>query len=901
MDDLIPESNIKTSIDPIDIKGTEIILYQLKNCVCKIKIGEKLGTGFFLIIPYNNTNIRVLMTNHHVIDENFLNKYPEIKLSINDGNDIKTINIDKDRKFYSSEKYDTTIIALKKEDRINNYLELDEIFSVKDLGDKYEDKSIYVLHYPQGEKAYVSYSFLKKIKDFNISHKCSTDKGSSGSPILNLKDYKVVGIHLGGHKSEKFNVGTFLQEPISEFLENIHNDSKIKNSLIKNITDITFKEKKNSNKIKLTIRVDKNDLKEKFFSKNTNKIYFLDNSKEHNHLKELNNENVQLYINDTKKEFNKYFIPEKEGIYEIKLKFDILVKDCSYMFYNCNNIININLSSFDSSKVTNMKNMFGYCYSIENLNLSSFDTSKVTNMEKMFDNCWNLDSVNLSSFNTSEVENMEKMFNNCFILKKINFSSFNINKVKNVCGMFYNCMNLNYLDLSFSNLEKMIKMKCKNNEDNNINDNNIKKQKRNEIELFIYVTQDDLNNKNKIYFLNKTSNEINESNVQININGKNIKFEKYWIPEKKGIYNIKLKFNNIIKDASYMFDGCKRIIYINLLSFNTSNATNMEGMFTYCGLRNIDLSSSFNVSKVTNMENMFSGCENIGYLDLSSFDTSNVTNMRDMFFRCYNLKSLNLSSFDTSKVTNMENMFYECTKLESLNLSSFNTSNVTNMGGMFYGCYNLIDINLSSFKTSNVTNMEGMFHKCYNLKNINLSSFETSKVINMKEMFAGCKLTCLNLSNIVTSNVTNMEGMLSYCDLKNIDLSSFVTSKVISMKEMFAGCDLTCLDLSSFDTSKVTNMENMFYGCTKLESLNLSSFNTSNVTNMEGMFYKCSNLKNLDLSSFNTSKVTQMGYMFYNCNNIESFNLSSFDTSKVTDLEYIMKEKGHLNLRCILI
>ena len=57
--------------------------------------------------------------------------------------------------------------------------------------------------------------------------------------------------------------------------------------------------------------------------------------------KELNNINTELYINDIKKGYKKYFIPEKEGEYNIKLKFNINLTDCSYMFAGCEKIINI--------------------------------------------------------------------------------------------------------------------------------------------------------------------------------------------------------------------------------------------------------------------------------------------------------------------------------------------------------------------------------------------------------------------------------------------------------------------------------------------------------------------------------------------------------------------------------
>lgn len=51
--------------------------------------------------------------------------------------------------------------------------------------------------------------------------------------------------------------------------------------------------------------------------------------------------------------------------------------------FHLSDIENINLSSFDTSKVTNMSHMFSDSY-ITSLDLSSFDTSKVTNMSDMF-------------------------------------------------------------------------------------------------------------------------------------------------------------------------------------------------------------------------------------------------------------------------------------------------------------------------------------------------------------------------------------------------------------------------------------------------------------------------------------------------------------------------------------
>ena len=72
------------------------------------------------------------------------------------------------------------------------------------------------------------------------------------------------------------------------------------------------------------------------------------------------------------------------GLLHLICSFDTLVI-MSSMFYGCQ-ATTLDLSSFDTSKVTNMSNMF-YNSRATTLDLSSFDTSNVTNMNNMFYGC----------------------------------------------------------------------------------------------------------------------------------------------------------------------------------------------------------------------------------------------------------------------------------------------------------------------------------------------------------------------------------------------------------------------------------------------------------------------------------------------------------------------------------
>ena len=74
---------------------------------------------------------------------------------------------------------------------------------------------------------FVSYGILNNIEDNKIIHKCNTDSGSSGSPIILLNNNKVIGVHYGGSKhNHNFNFGSLLKIPLLEYI-NIYNKEEL--------------------------------------------------------------------------------------------------------------------------------------------------------------------------------------------------------------------------------------------------------------------------------------------------------------------------------------------------------------------------------------------------------------------------------------------------------------------------------------------------------------------------------------------------------------------------------------------------------------------------------------------------------------------------------------------------
>ena len=302
----------------------------------------------------------------------------------------------------------------------------------------------------------------------------------------------------------------------------------------------------------------------------------------------------------------------------------------NYMFAD-SSAKSIDLSNFDTSKVTSMRGMFGYS-SFENLDLSNLDTSNVTDMSSMFQGS-RATTLNLSSFDTSNVTDMSSIFygSNFTIL---DFSNLDTSKVEDMSYMFYNYVE-SEIDLTNLNTSKVTNMS------NMFSKSNV----------------------SKIIGLD-TSNVTDMSSM----------FEN----SKATTLDLSSFDTSNVTNMSYMFYKSQATT-LDLSSFDTSNVTNMRYMFSSNQVTTLDL-SSFDTSKVKNMDYMFYKSQ-ATTLNLGSFDTSNVTDMSNMFSDS-KATTLDLGSFDTSNVTDMSSMFYK-SQATTLDLSSFDTSNVTNMYSMF--------------------------------------------------------------------------------------------------------------------------------------------------------------------------------------------------------------------------
>ena len=357
---------------------------------------------------------------------------------------------------------------------------------------------------------------------------------------------------------------------------------------------------------------------------------------------------IKLWLDPTDK--TAYYYAEPEKVY--------LNTDSSEMFYSryyeqkIKNILELDLSSFDTSKVENMHWMFYGMRNLTTLDLSNFDTSKVTEMYGMFRDMSNLTTLNLSNFNTSKVTEMSGMFSGMRNLTTLDLSNFNTSKVTNMGSMFYGMANLTSLNLSSFDTSQVTRM----------------------AEMFR-----DMSNLTSLNLSSFSTSQV--TNMYSMFSGMS----------NLTTLNLSNFDTSKVTRMDDMFRDMSNLTSLNLSSFNTSKVTDMGSMFY--GMANLTALnlSNFDTSNVWDMSHMFYGMRSLTTLNLSNFNTSKVGDMDGMFCNMPNLTTLDLSNFDTSNVKNINSMFalnsedISKDKLETIYVNNdFNTSKLKYSAEIFY-------------------------------------------------------------------------------------------------------------------------------------------------------------------------------------------------------------------------
>ena len=427
----------------------------------------------------------------------------------------------------------------------------------------------------------------------------------------------------------------------------------------------------------------------------------------------------------------------------------------SELFYEMSNLKSVDLSGFDTSKVTDMYSMFYNCNALTSLDLSRFDTPNVTTMYYMFSGCSSLTSLNLESFNTSKVTHMSYMFYNCGALTSLNLKSFDTSKVINMSYMFSSCSKLTSIDVS------------------GFNTANVK-----------YMS----------YMFGSCSKL-----TSIDVSG----FNTANVTDMSGMFrscdaltslNISSFDTSKVTNMSYMFGFCSKLTSLNVSGFNTANVTNMSNMFWNCSaLTSLDL-SSFNMAKVTSSSNMLNfGSSNkietlkTPYKNLTAIaittgstlynedtgavvtsvpanTTKSLTYTNVPPFKTFPTtwkSEIASSTYMTSTVTvsNIQNIIFPTT----LNAAYTKIGTLSTGIDVYKSVYNSGYIAFYSGKKIYMpANCTQLFYGL-NVEKMSFESVDTTKTTNMSQMFANCtSMKILDLSTFNMANVSTVTNMLNF-------------------------------------------------------------------------------------------------------------------------------------------
>ena len=224
-------------------------LEKIKKSICKIKSDKgKYGTGFFCKIPNRYDLIQVLITNNYTLDENNIAPGKKFYIIYNNNKISKEIIIDNTRKTYTTKKDDITIIELKEEDKfnINIFLDIDNEIYKEKLDESFKEKLIYLINYGDNDKMEYSTCEIKSIYNDNyvLEEACLSSLYSSGCPILNSLNLKVIGIQKMVEKKGK-SIGVSIKTSIEKFKEKMNTLNSNRGN-----PEIYIKQKKNGKKKK---------------------------------------------------------------------------------------------------------------------------------------------------------------------------------------------------------------------------------------------------------------------------------------------------------------------------------------------------------------------------------------------------------------------------------------------------------------------------------------------------------------------------------------------------------------------------------------------------------------------------------------------------------------------------
>lgn len=318
------------------------------------------------------------------------------------------------------------------------------------------------------------------------------------------------------------------------------------------------------------------------------------------------------------------------------------VKKLKGGFFQCNNLLSLNIGSWNTSNVNDFTMLFGACKALKTIDISQWDVGNVESITNMCTQCIALTTLDLSRWNVSNVKKCYAAFADCSNLITIgDTSSWDTSSCTTMHHMFENDPKIKYIDVSNWDVSKVETLQSMFSDCSSLTN--------------LDVSQWDLSSCTNIDFMFYGCSSLKE----IDVSNWDVSYVKI--------------FDHFAAHANLKRKGIE--------NWNTSSATNMNALFHNCAEEELDL-SGWDVSNVQFFCQMFENSPNLKRIKgLEKWNTSAGLGFDGMFERCYKLEEVDLSSFNTTKAKNnvsasanghktltLQNMFISCNNLKKVTL-----------------------------------------------------------------------------------------------------------------------------------------------------------------------------------------------------------------------------------------
>ncbi len=563
------------------------------------------------------------------------------------------------------------------------------------------------------------------------------------------------------------------------------------------------------------------------------------------------------------------------------------------LFKGCTNLQNLTLGeNFSTESVTSMAYMFadGCNPAVIQTVIAheNFSTENVVNMQEMFTNITGTSVLDLTKFNTAKVTNMTNMFKGSSALTTILVGcDWTTEAVTSGGGMFTGCTNLvGGAGTTFSSSHVTADYA-------HIDGGTPRPGYLSGIVYEPYAVFDGSTNTLAFYADGKMGDKqgtVYEIPAEGQLPG--------WFRDDTNLLVANVVFDPSFITARptsmirWFCDMANLSQITGLENLVTSEVTDMQGLFSgSTGLTSLDL-TSFDTHNVVNMSNMFNSCQNLTTILVGSgWNTDAASYTKGMFFDCYALEgsagtlwqqdihgNMNIDmepyahvdgGTDNPGLLSGELQAYVHKSKDNHTLTFYFDTKRYSRQGTTYDLNTSTD--LPAWAGFNAIISKAVFDP----------SFAEVRPTTTYRWFSNSRAMTevQGLEYLNTSEVTTMHGMFSNCRaLTSLDLRTFDTQKVTDMGSMFFNCyALKDLQLFSLNSTNRVSFNQMFAGCSSLEVLDLSSLNTANVYNMTYLFNGCSALKTIYVGDGWTVNSSVSGNLFLECNSLVGGNGTTYD------------------------